>query len=62
MKIKIQSEFLGEDIVQAFAAKLVENGVTPALFENMKIFVFSDKAGKEVEVAVDKIKVVFTKE
>lgn len=58
MKIKIEVTLLGEEILEKFILSLKETGII-SLPEECKIFVFSDKAGKEVEISPDKLKIVF---
>lgn len=57
MKIQINAEQTGKEIVQSFAKSLADNKLSVAE-EQIKIIVLS-KDGKEVEVTPDRIKVIY---
>jgi hypothetical protein len=66
MKISINAELNGKEIVENFIKQLKEQTDVPwkegsDLPVGMKILVFSDKAGKDIEITPDKLKIVFNK-
>ena len=60
MKIQIRCEQTGQEILDNFIRFLNENKIEPAL-ENIK-FIIQNSKGADVEVAADKVRLVFNKE
>ncbi len=65
MKLNINAVLDGSDILEDFIKQLKDKKIEVArhgdtnLPLNIKILVFSDKAGKEIEIAPDKLKFIF---
>lgn len=67
MKINIEAELGGEEILEHFCAKLnqevgIREGDSNQLIKDktmVKVFVFSEKANKEVEIKPETIRFVF---
>lgn len=65
MNIKINAELEGKEIIEYFVNILKSKGIEAAwkkedlLPLNTKILVFSDKAGKDIEITPDKLKITF---
>lgn len=60
MTIKIEANMTGPDILAAFAKVLNDNQITPNP-DKLKILV-TNSQGKEVEIASDKIRLVYNQE
>lgn len=60
MKIKINAELTGQEILDLFINQLKENKIDPDLTK-IKIFV-TNKNGQEVVLDADKIKVTYSNE
>ncbi len=64
MKIKINVELEGNEIIQYFLDKLKENNITPAWKEGNSLpsgvkLLVTNKDNKEIEISPEKIKVVY---
>ncbi len=59
MKINVNIVTTGEEIINEYFIPSAQKAGQTVPKEKIKILVFSDKAGKEVEIAPDKLKIVF---
>jgi hypothetical protein len=62
MNIKIEAITNGVEVINEFITpQLKSKGITINTSDEIKVFVHSEKAGKEVEVPADKVRFVFNR-